>query len=224
MKYVNSFLIVIFVLISSVSYAQDYSLKFGLSQIPFANLPYKDRYLPGGRTDGYIIDFDPNIEGKMYEDLLCQQYSLAKNNQDFMPQVYLKVKLSNGLYLGALSFGGCTEYRTDVLFVSDTNGNVKDTLECCVLNGELAVKQYEVKSTEEIIIYQMIFESSDLMPYTKYYKSKPVKAYIRKTTFQISADGKFIKTGEQNTNVSTFQSSLLQEYNLWEPEAFNMNY
>lgn len=167
MKYVNSFLIVIFVLISSVTYAQDYSLKFGLSQIPFTNLPYKDRYLPGGRTDGYIIDFDPNIEGKMYEDLLCQQYSLAKNNQDFMPQVYLKVKLSNGLYLGALSFGGCTEYRTDVLFVSDTNGNVKDTLECCVLNGELAVKQYEVKSTEEIIIYQMIFESSDLMPYTK---------------------------------------------------------
>ena len=224
MKCVNLFLIAIFVLISSVSYAQDYSLKFGLSQIPFANLPYKDRYLPGGRTDGYIIDFDPNIEGKMYEDLQCQQYSLAKNNQDFMPQVYLKVILSNGLYLGALSFGGCTEYRTDVLFVSDTNGNVKDTLECCVLNGELAVKQYEVKSTEEIIIYQMIFESSDLMPYTKYYKSKPVKAYIRKTTFQISADGKFIKTGEQNTNVSTFQSSLLQEHNLWEPEAFNMNY
>ena len=224
MKYVNSFLIVIFVLISNVTYAQDYSLKFGLSQIPFTNLPYKDRYLPGGRTDGYIIDFDPNIEGKMYEDLQCKQYSLAKNNLDFIPQVYLKVKLSNGLYLGALSFGGCTEYRTDVLFVSDTNGNVKDTLECCVLNGELAVKQYEVKSTEEIIIYQMIFESSDLMPYTKYYKSKPVKAYIRKTTFQISADGKFIKTGEQNTNVSTFQSSLLQEHNLWEPEAFNMNY
>ena len=224
MKCVNLFLIAIFVLISSVSYAQDYSLKFGLSQIPFANLPYKDRYLPGGRTDGYIIDFDPNIEGKMYEDLQCQQYSLAKNNLDFMPQVYLKVKLSNGLYLGALSFGGCTEYRTDVLFVSDTNGNVKNTLECCVLNGDFAVKQYEVKSTEEVIIYQMIFESSDLMPYTKYYKSKPVKAYIRKTTFQISADGKFIKTGEQNTNVSTFQSSLLQEHNLWEPEAFNMNY
>lgn len=224
MKCVNLFLIAIFVLISSVSYAQDYSLKFGLSQIPFANLPYKDRYLPGGRTDGYIIDFDPNIEGKMYEDLQCQQYSLAKNNQDFMPQVYLKVKLSNGLYLGALSFGGCTEYRTDVLFVSDMNGNVKDTLECCVLNGDFAVKQYEMKSTEEVIIYQMIFESSDLMPYTKYYKSKPVKAYIRKTTFQISADGKFIKTGEQNTNVSTFQSSLLQEHNLWEPEAFNMNY
>ena len=224
MKYVNSFLIVIFVLISSVTYAQDYSLKFGLSQIPFTNLPYKDRYLPGGRTDGYIIDFDPNIEGKMYEDLQCQQYSLAKNNLDFIPQVYLKVKLPNGLYLGALSFGGCTEYRTDVLFVSDMNGNVKDTLESCVLNGDFAVKQYEMKSTEEVIIYQMIFESSDLMPYTKYYKSKPVKAYIRKTTFQISADGKFIKTGEQNTNVSTFQSSLLQEHNLWEPEAFNMNY
>ena len=95
MKYVNSFLIVIFVLISSVTYAQDYSLKFGLSQIPFTNLPYKDRYLPGGRTDGYIIDFDPNIEGKMYEDLQCKQYSLAKNNLDFIPQV-ISVPLKSG--------------------------------------------------------------------------------------------------------------------------------
>ena len=135
MKQFRLLLCMLLLLLCSNIYAQDYSLKFGLSQIPFTNLPYKDRYLPGGRTDGYIIDFDPNIEGKMYDDLQCQQYSLAKNNLDFMPQVYLKVKLPNSLYLGALSFGGCTEYRTDVLFVSDTNGRVKDTLECCVLNG-----------------------------------------------------------------------------------------
>ena len=225
MKCVNLFLIAIFVLISSVSYAQDYSLKFGLSQIHFANLPYKDRYLPGGRTDGYIIDFDPNIEGKMYEDLQCQQYSLAKNNQDFMPQVYLKVKLSNGLYLGALSFGGCTEYRTDVLFVSDMNGNVKDTLESCVLNGELAVKQYEVKSTEEVIIYQMIFALPVAMKWEDYgVTAKPLIGHIRKTTYRISSESKFVKVKEEDTVSKAFSSHLLQEHNLWEPEAFNMSY
>ncbi len=157
MKQINVFLFVVFVLVSSVTNAQDYSLKMGLSQIPFRDFPYKERSLPGGRTDGFIIDFDPNIEGKLYEDLQCKQYSLAKNNTDFFPEVYLKIQLSNGLYLGALSFGGCTEYRTDVMFISDANGNVKDTLECCVLNGDLAVKQYEVKSPEEIIIYRMFF-------------------------------------------------------------------
>ena len=225
MKCVNLFLIAIFVLISSVTYAQDYSLKFGLSQIPFTNLPYKDRYLPGGRTDGYIIDFDPNIEGKMYEDLQCQQYSLAKNNQDFMPQVYLKVKLSNGLYLGALSFGGCTEYRTDVLFVSDTNGNVKDTLECCVLNGELAVKQYEVKSTEEIIIYQMIFALPVAMKWEDYgVTAKPLIGHIRKTTYRISSESKFVKVNEQNTERKGITTYMLTTHNLWNPEDFNMSF
>lgn len=225
MKCVNLFLIAIFVLISSVSYAQDYSLKFGLSQIPFANLPYKDRYLPGGRTDGYIIDFDPNIEGKMYEDLQCQQYSLAKNDQDFMPQVYLKVKLSNGLYLGALSFGGCTEYRTDVLFVSDMNGNVKDTLESCVLNGELAVKQYEVKSTEEVIIYQMIFEMPMSLKWTEYSgKAKALIGHIKKTTYRISSEGKFVKVNEQKTGTKGVTPYMLTTKNLWNPEDFNMSY
>lgn len=69
MKQFRLLLCMLLLLLCSNIYAQDYSLKFGLSQIPFTNLPYKDRYLPGGCTDGYIIDFDPNIEGKMYEDL-----------------------------------------------------------------------------------------------------------------------------------------------------------
>ena len=224
MKQFRSLLCMLLMLLCGNVYAQNLTLKDGLSRIPFSKMPYKERNLPIGYTDGCLVNIYDGIDANMYEDLQCTEFDSAKKYVDFTPEVYLKIALPNSLYLGALSFGGCTEYRTDVLFVSDTNGNVKNTLECCVLNGDFAVKQYEVKSTEEIIIYQMIFESSDLMPYTKYYKSKPVKAYIRKTTFQISADGKFIKTGEQNTNVSTFQSSLLQEHNLWEPEAFNMNY
>ena len=225
MKQINVFLFVVFVLVSSVTNAQDYSLKMGLSQIPFRDFPYKERSLPGGRTDGFIIDFDPNIEGKLYEDLQCKQYSLAKNNTDLFPEVYLKIQLSNGLYLGALSFGGCTEYRTDVMFISDANGNVKDTLECCVLNGDLAVKQYEVKSPEEIIIYRMFFAMPVLMKWEKYANAaKPLKGYIRKTIYRISSRNKFEKVSEQTTTSNSFTSQLLKKHNLWEPESFKMSY
>ena len=161
----------------------------------------------------------------MLHNLLLKQYSLAKNNTDFFPEVYLKIQLSNGLYLGALSFSGCTEYRTDVMFISDANGNVKDTLECCVLNGDLAVKQYEVKSPEEIIIYRMFFAMPVPMKWEKYANAaKPLKGYIRKTIYRLSSQNKFEKVSEQTTTSNSFTSQLLKKHNLWEPESFKMSY
>ena len=136
-------------------------LKEALGCIPFSKVPYQERYFLGGRNNLYGMDFNPMIEGRIYEDLQCKQYSLAEGNNDFMPTLYLKIPLSNGvgLCLGAVFFGGATDYRTDVIFVCDADGHVTDTLECCVLNGDLAVKQYTISSLEDIVVYQMIFDT-----------------------------------------------------------------
>ncbi len=138
MKRISLLACVLLVLLCSNTNAQNLTLKEGLSYIPFSGMPYKARYLPGGRTNGCLVNIYDGIDANVYEDLQCTEFDSAKKYVDFTPEVYLKIALPNGLYLGALSFGGCTEYRTDVLFVSDTNGRVKDTLECCVLNGGLA--------------------------------------------------------------------------------------
>ena len=225
MKKVNMFVCALLMLLCGNVNAQNLTLKEGLTRIPFSKMPYQKRDLPIGYTDGCLVNIYNGIEGKMYEDLQCKQYSSAKDNLDFTPEVYLKIQLSNGLYLGALSFGGCTEYRTDVMFISDTNGNVKDTLECCVLNGDLAVKQYEVKSPEEIIIYRMFFARPVPMKCEDYVDAaKPLIGHIRKTTYRISSENKFEKVSEQTTTQKGFASFLLHEHNLWEPEAFNMSY
>ena len=225
MKRVNFFVFLLLMLFCGNISAQKLTLQKGLSYIPFSKMPYQKRNLPGGRTNGCLVNIYNGIEGKMYEDLQCKQYNSAKNNLDFTPEVYLKIQLSNGLYLGALSFSGCTEYRTDVMFISDANGNVKDTLECCVLNGDLAVKQYEVKSSEEIIIYRMFFASSVPMKWENYsYSAKPLEGYIRKTIYRISSQNKFEKVSEQTTTSNSFTSQLLKKHNLWEPESFKMSY
>lgn len=225
MKQFRSLLCMLLMLLCGNVYAQNLTLKDGLSRIPFSKMPYKERNLPIGYTDGCIVNIYDGIDANMYEDLQCTEFDSAKKYVDFTPEVYLKIALPNSLYLGALSFGGCTEYRTDVLFVSDTNGNVKDTLECCVLNGELAVKQYEVKSTEEVIIYQMIFEMPMSLKWTEYSgKAKALIGHIKKTTYRISSEGKFVKVNEQKTGTKGVTPYMLTTKNLWNPEDFNMSY
>ena len=110
MKKVNMFVCALLMLLCGNVNAQNLTLKEGLTRIPFSKMPYQKRDLPIGYTDGCLVNIYNGIEGKMYEDLQCKQYSSAKDNLDFTPEVYLKIQLSNGLYLGALSFSGCTEY------------------------------------------------------------------------------------------------------------------
>ena len=56
---------------------------------------------------------------------------MANKMIDFTPVVYLKIALPDHSMLGALSFGGMTDYRTDMLFIRDLRGKIRDTLECC---------------------------------------------------------------------------------------------
>ena len=82
-----------------------------------------------------------------------------------------------------------------------------------------------MKSTEEVIIYQMIFALPVAMKWEDYgVTAKPLIGHIRKTTYRISSESKFVKVKEEDTVSKAFSSHLLQEHNLWEPEAFNMSY
>ena len=205
-------------------YAQ-YTLDDGLRIIPMSKLPYKERYLPDeyGWTCG--VSFDSHIPARMYDDLQCKQFGMADEVTDFMPAVYLNIALPDKSILGALSFGGVTEYRTDMLFIRDLKWRIRDTLECCVMLNDAAIKQYELREMGEVVVYQMIFESDKLMLYGKYtVKPVPVTGHIHKTTYFIAPTKKFVKTKEEDTDTKTFSSVLLHEYNLWDETAFGMTY
>ena len=205
-------------------YAQ-YTMEEGLGRIPFSKLPYKERYLPVEYEGTCCVSFDSRIPARMYDDLQCKQFGMADEVTDFMPDVYLKIVLPDKSILGALSFGGATEYRTDMLFLRDLKGRIRDTLECRVMLDDSAIKQYELRESGEVIVYQMIFESNKLMLYEDYtVKPVPVIGHIHKTTYFIAPTRKFVKTKEEETDVKTFSSALLHEHNLWDETAFGMTY
>ena len=206
-------------------YAQEDSLEKGLDFIPFSELPYRERELPNSQTDRYCVGFDNNISAKIYKDLQGKLFMMADAHKGFAPDVYLKIALPDKSILGALSFCGVTDYRTDMLFIRDLKWRARDTLECCVMYDELVVKQYELTEMGEVIIYQMIFDSPKLMPYAEYsLKPLPVTGHIHKTTYFIAPTKKCVKMKEEDTDTKSFSSLLLNDHNLWDEKAFGMTY
>ena len=219
------FTLICFVCVFFVHLYAQYTLEDGLGMIPFSEAPYKDRYLPVEYEGTCCVSFDSRIPARMYDDLQCKQFSMADEVTDFMPDVYLKIALPDHSILGALSFGGATEYRTDMLFLRDLKGRIRDTLECRVMLDDSAIKQYELREMGEVIVYQMIFESSKLMLYEDYtVKPVPVTGHIHKTTYFIAPTKKFVKMKKEDTDTKTFSSVLLHKYNLWDEKAFGMTY
>lgn len=205
-------------------YAQ-YTLEEGLDRIPFSKLPYKERYLPEGRENSCFVEFHSSVLGRMYSDLQCKKFSMANKMIDFTPVVYLKIALPDHSMLGALSFGGVTDYRTDVLFIQDLKRQIRDTLECCVTLDELPVKQYEVCDKGEVIVYEMIFDYEGEMPDLAYgVEAMPLTGHIHKTTYFIAPTKQFVKMKEEDTDTRTFSSLLLNDHNLWDETAFGMTY
>ena len=206
-------------------YAQEDSLEKGLDFIPFSEFPYKSRYLSFDGHNSYCINFDSRIPAKIYTDLQCKDFVWVEGNTDLSPDVYLKIALPDKSIVGALSFNGATEYRTDMLFIRDLKGKICDTLECCVMLNDAAIKQYELRKRGEVVVYQMIFDSDKLMPYGIYTaKPVPVTGHIHKATYCITPAKKFVKMKEEDTDSRTFSSALLQEHNLWDETAFGMMY
>ena len=204
-------------------YAQYKNLDEALSYVPFSDFPYRERFYPEGRL--YGTNFDSRLPAKMYDDLTCKMHGWATESKDLMPSVYLKIALPDKSILGALTFGGATAYRTDLLFIRDRKGAIRSSLECCVMFLGFAIKQYELREMGELVVYQMIFEPDKVMPYEDYcVEPVPVTGHIHKTTYMIPPTKKFVKMKEEDTDTKTFSSFLLQEHNLWDEKAFGMTY
>lgn len=79
MRQISFFVCVLLVLLCSNTNAQNLTLKDGLSRIPFSKMPYKERNLPIGYTDGCLVNIYDGIDANMYEDLQCTEFDSAKN-------------------------------------------------------------------------------------------------------------------------------------------------
>lgn len=177
--------------------AQDVkTVKQALDAVPFVDLPYSSRKWT---LFPYLGEFPINtvIPDNLYEDLQSTQYIHAYKNENLYPSLYLKVKIPDSKYvLGAVTFGGATDYLNDQLFLADENGNITDVLEGCTLNSNIAIKQYRIGKDLTIIVSHLVVTEPAHITYHEYLtKRAPVRAYRIDELYQVKG-GKFVKTRE----------------------------
>lgn len=215
MKIVSTFSVLL--LCSMMSLAQVTTIKQALDAIPYSNPPYRNTKMIPFPILGEFPSSISDISDKLYVDLQCTMFIRASKSEDLSPSLYLKIKLPNSNnILGALTFGGATDYEVDRLFVSDATGNIISSLDVSVSYSGISIKQYQLTKDYELIISQLVFTSPNPIPFDSLISSNiGVQAYRLDTTYNI-INGKFVKEGEAKYPTKTYTQRQMIDRNTWD--------
>ena len=204
------------ILLPDWSFAQDIkTVKQALDAVYFEEPPFSARkWTPFP----YLGEFPINtvIPDNLYEDLQSTQYIHAYKNEDLYPSLYLKVRIPDSKYvLGAVTFGGATDYLNDQLFLADEKGNITDVLEGCTLNSNIAIKQYRIYEDLSITVSHLVVTKPAHITYHEYLTARaPVRAYRMDELYQVK-EGKFVKVGERPFPEKYYTYDQLYNLDIW---------
>ena len=218
MKRLLFLLCMLSILLTDWSFAQDIkTVKQALDAVSFVEPPFSARkWTPFP----YLGEFPINtvIPDNLYEDLQSTQYIHAYKNEDLYPSLYLKVRIPDSKYvLGAVTFGGATDYLNDQLFLADEKGNITDVLEGCTLNSNIAIKQYRIYEDLSITVSHLVVTKPAHITYHEYFTERaPVRAYRMDELYQVK-EGKFVKVGERPFPEKYYTYDQLYNLDIWAP-------
>lgn len=218
MKRLLFLLCMLSILLTDWSFAQDIkTVKQALDAVSFVEPPFSARkWTPFP----YLGEFPINtvIPDNLYEDLQSTQYIHAYKNEDLYPSLYLKVRIPDSQYvLGAVTFGGATDYQNDQLFLADEKGNITDVLEGCTLNSNIAIKQYRIYEDLSITVSHLVVTKPAHITYHEYFTERaPVRAYRMDELYQVK-EGKFVKIGERPFPEKYYTYDQLYNLDIWAP-------
>lgn len=199
---------------SMVSIAQITTVKQALDAIPYSELPYKNSKGILFPVLGEFPVANTGISDKLYDDVQYTRFINASSSVDLSPSLYLKIDILNNNILGAVTFGGASDYEVDRLFISDKMGNIKSSLDVSVSFAGISVKQYQLTKDYKLIISQLVFSSpilfSRLMTFNGLFK-----AYRLDTIYSI-VNGEFKKEKEIKYSEKAYSKQQMMDKNTWE--------
>lgn len=185
-----------------------------VADMPTTDVPFKAAKDITKRSYG-IPNYKGYISAKLYEDIQCTSYFMA-DTEELAPDSYAKFRIpgTSPYYLFVASFGGPTDYLTDMLVIADSEGNVLDTLEASIWYFPgIAVKQYEITGNYEVIIHMLKPLASGSILFADF-SSFPASRMSK--TYKIT-NGKFVLRSEKSYRPQIYTRSRLEQetYNIW---------
>lgn len=159
----------------------------------------------------------PGISDRIYENLQCTKYFNCEDSEDLKPSLYLKIKLPNSNYtLGAITFGGATDYRVDRVFIADQTGNIKSSMDVCVAFGLVRIKQFVITSDYKLQVYEFVSTSKTSISIDDMFvEGRAFEGYRLDTTYSINSNGQFVKEVEVKHSIKTIDLEKITNSNVW---------
>lgn len=206
------------VMLSSPCFAQ-LSLREVISRTPTQSVPFdatKNTW-PSSEYGYGVINPNNIIPDRLYDNVQLTKYDNASVSPDLGASFFRKFTIPNSTNkLIAVSFGGVTDWRTDVLCTTTSSGQVLNTIEGTVMfYPYIAIKQFRINSQNQIIITTIKPTSTTSIPLSDF---TSFTGYRQDITYKVSAQGLFEQVSVQKYRPKTYTRSYLENksINLWQ--------
>ena len=204
------------------------SVGSAVSRMPTESIPFDGKkYGESVRFDPaycYTIDNSSNaIPDRLYDNVQLTQYDHASVSSDFLGVAFKKFTIANSNnVLLVVSFGGVTDWRTDVLCVVSQSGQVLSTLEVAVFYcsslGDIAIKQFRINAQGKIIVSTIVPTSTTSIPFETF---TSFTGYRKDVTYSVNAQGLFVQVSSQTFSTKTYTRNYLEnrDINIWDDNS-----
>jgi hypothetical protein len=183
-----------------------------LNRTPTESIPFNATKQTAFLDRNYGIDYNSAIPDKMYDNVQCTQYTRAAEDPYMGGCLFRKFAISGSSNkLVAVSFGGASPYRTDVLCVVTPSGTIVSTLEAHITAAEATIKQFRINAQGQIIISQIVPTTSASIPFTTFTSFTGQRKDI---TYSVNAQGQFVMVDTKQYNAKTYTRAILENENI----------
>ncbi|MDR1756065.1 MAG: hypothetical protein LBR65_03770 [Culturomica sp.] len=187
--------------------------------MPTQSLPFNATKETQFKGHAYGVENQNNvIPDRLYDNMQLTQYVSASTDPELGASSFRKFMIpGSSNVLLAVSFGGATDWRTDVLCVVNTFGIVVSTLEAAVCVTDVYVKQFRIDAQNQIIVTTIKPVSTVSIPLATF---SSFSGYRQDISYVINEQGQFVQNTATTYQSKTYTRSYLmnESINLWEGE------
>jgi hypothetical protein len=211
------FVVTAFVLLPSFCFAQ-FSISEVIGKMPTTSVPF-NATKKTGFLDGHsywVVNPNNAIPDKLYDNLQLTEYTSASVDPELGAGSFRKFSVPNSTNtLLIVSFGGATDWRTDVACVVSPSGQVLSTLEVAVCVADVWVKQFRINAETNITVTSIIPTSTASIPFGTFTRFEGRRT---DASYSINTAGQFVSSGFKPLyNSKTYTRSYLEGTSeLWE--------
>jgi hypothetical protein len=169
------------------------------------------------RTYSFHIDNSNNaIPDKLYNNIQMTSFSHAGNDYELEAKLYRKFAIPNSTnILAVVSFGGASDWLTNVVCVVNPSGQILSTLEGTVQFGNIAVKQFRINSQCQIIVTTISTTNTTSLPFESF---TSFVGQRKDVTYSINSQGLFVVVSETLFQPKTYTKVAMNNaaLNLWQ--------